>query len=56
MVLELADTINPRYRALVLLAGFASLRTGESLELRWMDGTCCMPKSTCESRPTPPPR
>jgi hypothetical protein len=37
LVLELADTIDARYRALVLLAGFASLRTGESLGLRRMD-------------------
>lgn len=34
VVLELADTIEERYRAAVFLAGFASLRTGESLGLR----------------------
>ena len=37
LVLELADTIGPRYRALVLLAGFTGLRTGESLGLRRAD-------------------
>ena len=37
LVLELADAIEPRYRALVLLAGFAGLRTGESLGLRRAD-------------------
>lgn len=33
LVLELADAIDDRYRALVLLAGFGGLRTGESLGL-----------------------
>lgn len=37
LVIELADAIEPRYRALVLLAGFAGLRTGESLGLRRSD-------------------
>jgi len=37
LVLELAEAIDPRYRAMVLLAGFASLRTGESLGLRRSD-------------------
>ena len=37
LVLELADAIEPRYRAMVLLAGFAGLRTGESLGLRRAD-------------------
>jgi len=37
LVLDLAEAIDPRYRALVLLAGFASLRTGENLGLRRMD-------------------
>ena len=37
LVLKLADTIEPRYRALVLLAGFAGLRTGENLGLRRCD-------------------
>jgi integrase len=37
MVLDLADAIDPRYRALVLVAGFAGLRTGESLGLRRRD-------------------
>ncbi len=36
-VLRLAETIDPRYRALVLVAGFAGLRTGESLGLRRCD-------------------
>lgn len=36
-VLALADAINPRLRALVLLAGFGGLRTGESLGLRRQD-------------------
>lgn len=37
LVLELADAIDERYRALVLLAGFGGLRTGESLGLRRVD-------------------
>lgn len=37
LVLDLADAIGPRYRALVLVAGFAGLRTGESLGLRRAD-------------------
>jgi integrase len=37
LVLELAETIGPRYRAMVLLAGFAGLRTGETLGLRRCD-------------------
>ncbi len=37
LVLRLAETIEPRYRALVLVAGFAGLRTGESLGLRRCD-------------------
>ncbi|HVT76991.1 MAG TPA: tyrosine-type recombinase/integrase [Acidimicrobiales bacterium] len=37
LVLELADAIGPRLRLLVLLAGFASLRTGEALGLRRRD-------------------
>ncbi len=36
-VLALAATIERKYRAMVLLAGFASLRTGESLGLRRRD-------------------
>ena len=36
-VLELADAIDDRYRALVLLAGFGGLRTGEMLGLRRVD-------------------
>jgi len=36
-VLALADAIHPRLRALVLLAGFGGLRTGESLGLRRQD-------------------
>ncbi|GLU50127.1 tyrosine-type recombinase/integrase [Nocardiopsis ansamitocini] len=34
-VYKLADAINPRYRALVLLAAFGSLRWGELAGLRW---------------------
>lgn len=34
LVLDLADAIEDRYRALVLVAGFGGLRTGESLGLR----------------------
>lgn len=37
LVLELAETIDVRYRALVLVAGFGGLRTGESLGLRRRD-------------------
>jgi integrase len=37
LVLELADAIGTPYRAIVLLAGFAGLRTGESLGLRRAD-------------------
>jgi len=37
LVLDLADAIEPRYRAMVLLAGFAGLRTGESLGLHRSD-------------------
>ncbi len=36
-VLDLADAIGPRFRALVLLAGFGGLRTGELLGLRRRD-------------------
>ncbi|GAB3213854.1 site-specific integrase [Marinactinospora endophytica] len=38
-VFKLADAINPRYRALVLLAAFGSLRWGElaGLRRRWLD-------------------
>jgi integrase len=34
-LMRLAETINPRYRAFVLLGGFAGLRLGEMLGLRW---------------------
>ncbi len=37
MVLQLADAIDERLSAIVMLAGFASLRTGESLGLRRRD-------------------
>jgi len=37
LVLELADSIGDRYRALVLTVGFGSLRTGEVLGLRRCD-------------------
>lgn len=37
LVLTLAELIGDRYRALVLLVGFASLRTGEALGLRRRD-------------------
>jgi len=37
LVLELAEAIGPRYRCMILLAGFAGLRTGESLGLRRAD-------------------
>lgn len=37
LVLELADAIEPAYRAMVLLAGFGGLRTGESLGLHRSD-------------------
>jgi integrase len=37
IVLQLADTIEHRYRALVLLAGFGGLRLGELLGLRRQD-------------------
>jgi len=37
LVLDLADAITPAYRALVLLAGFGGLRTGESLGLHVED-------------------
>ncbi|MGI8752419.1 MAG: site-specific integrase [Acidimicrobiales bacterium] len=37
MLLDLADAIDPRYRALVLLSGIAALRTGELLGLRRCD-------------------
>lgn len=36
-VLELADAIEPRLRALILLAGLGGLRTGEMLGLRRLD-------------------
>lgn len=32
---KLADTIDPRYRAFVILAGYSGLRLGELLALRW---------------------
>ena len=34
-LLTLADSIDPRYRAFVLLGGFGGLRLGEMLGLRW---------------------
>ena len=34
-LMRLAETIDPRYRAFVLLGGFAGLRLGEMLGLRW---------------------
>lgn len=37
LVLELAEAIEPRLRAFVLVAGFAGLRTGETLGLRRCD-------------------
>jgi integrase len=37
IVLQIADAIDPRYRALVLLAGFGGLRLGELLGLRRQD-------------------
>lgn len=37
LVLDLADAVEARYRPLVLLAGFAGLRTGEQLGLRRSD-------------------
>ena len=37
LVLELAEAVEPRYRCMVLLAGFAGLRTGEQLGLRRSD-------------------
>lgn len=37
LVLDLAEAMPERYRALVLLAGFGGLRTGESLGLRRVD-------------------
>jgi len=37
LVLELAEAVDSRYRAMVLLAGFAGLRTGETLGLRRCD-------------------
>src|SRR5579884_1176293 len=37
-VLTVADAVDPRYRALVLLAGFGGLRTGEMLGLSRRDG------------------
>lgn len=37
LVLDLAEAIEPRYRAMVLLAGFAGLRSGEKLGLRRVD-------------------
>ncbi len=37
LVLDLADAVPPAYRALVLLAGFGGLRTGESLGLHVED-------------------
>jgi hypothetical protein len=37
LVLDIADVIDPRYRALVLLAGLAGLRTGEMLGLSRRD-------------------
>lgn len=37
VVLDLATAIEPRYRAMVMLAGFAGFRTGESLGLRRCD-------------------
>ena len=34
-VWQLADVIDPRYRAFVMLGGFGGLRLGEMLGLRW---------------------
>lgn len=37
LVFRLADSITPRLRALVIVAGFVGLRTGELLGLRRCD-------------------
>ena len=37
LVLDLAEAVDERYRPMILLAGFAGLRTGESLGLRRCD-------------------
>lgn len=37
VVLDIAEAIEPRYRTLVMLAGFVGLRTGENLGLRRCD-------------------
>jgi hypothetical protein len=46
VLIELADAIGPRWRAMVLSAGFAGLRTGELIALR---------RSTSISRATASP-
>ena len=35
---RLAETIDPRYRAFVLLGGYSGLRLGEMLGLHWGKG------------------
>jgi integrase len=50
LVLELADAIEPPYRAMVLLAGFAGLRTGESLGLRRADVAFSTPRFASRAR------
>ena len=37
LVLDMAEAVEPRYRAMILLAGFAGLRAGEQLGLRRSD-------------------
>jgi hypothetical protein len=64
-VIALADAVEPRYRALILLAAFGSLRWGELAALRRKDidttarvvrverSSC--PGSTCSAHPSPRP-
>ena len=40
-LMRIADSIDPRYRAFVLLGGFGGLRLGEMLGLRWGASICC---------------
>jgi hypothetical protein len=51
-VLALADAIDPSFRALVHLAGFGGLRTGEMLALPGPTWTSSGPRSPCAPKPS----
>ncbi len=54
LVFRIAGAITPRLRALVIVAGFVGLRTGELLGLRAATSTSRTPASPCSSRRSRP--